>query len=172
MTIFWAAILIVATLQTSCVSTRTYTEQEKVVLARTQSIWVEVDKDDRALSDGMPEVTKKVVAHVKDKLTRSGLTMAPDRPSADATLQLYFDSAQNSHPGELAAGEISSNRHAPSMRIEARLHHKEVGPLFHHVNRVPPPYDFNFPSTDLIMYVDTDVLQALFKSPPSSTKNE
>ena len=172
MAIFFAALLVIATLQTSCIGTRTYTEQDKVVLAQTQHIWIEVHRSDRAISDGMPEITEKVVAHVKGRLRRSGLTMATDKPSADATLQLYFDSVRNSHPDELTDSTIGSSRHAPSMRIEAKLHHKDVGPLFHHVNHVPPPYDFNFPSADLIMYIDTDVLQALFKSPPSSTKNE
>jgi hypothetical protein len=172
MNIFQVMILFVAALQAACVGTRTYTEQEKLVLERTRTIWVEVNGDHKTIPTGTSGLLENVERHVKERLTRSGLTVASDKRSADADLRLDFDFTYRKPFEGLPSGDTEYSRNTLVMHIEARLNHKDVGQLFRHDDVVSPPYDLNFSQARIIKYVDSDVLEALFKSAPPATKTE
>ena len=162
MTIFQIVILVVAVLQAACVGSRTYTDQEKVALAQTTTIYVDVRSDARTLPTGIAGIVEQVEHDVKDKLTRAGLTVAPDRARADAVLQLVFDYSDRRHLDEPSSSDDTSYRHdARSMRIGVSLDHKEVGRVFRHGSSVSPPYDVNLADSPILRSIDSDVLQAL-----------
>lgn len=171
MSIFHVVLFVIAILQAACVGSRTFTEQEQVTLAQTKTIWVDVRSDSRALPTGVPLIIEKVEHHVKGKLVRAGFTVAPDWSAADAILQLVFDFSDRRRPDELSSSYDSPYRHdAHSIYIGASLDHKTVGHVFWHGGSVSPPYDVSIANSLILGSIDSDVLQALFKSKPPVTK--
>ncbi|MFO0701671.1 MAG: hypothetical protein U0236_20810 [Nitrospira sp.] len=165
MSIVQVVIFVIAVLQAACVSHRTYTEQEQLTLALTQTIWVDVRRDTRAFPLGTTSIIDKVESDVKDKLSRAGFTVVPDQSTADAVLQLVFDFSDRRLRDELASSYESAYRHdAHSIHVGASLDHKTVGHLLWHGESVSPPYDLNLSRSNIVRYIDSDVLQALFKS--------
>ncbi|MDH4304756.1 MAG: hypothetical protein OEV53_11915 [Nitrospira sp.] len=173
MSIFHGALFVIAILQAACVGSRTFTEQEQLTLAQTKTIWIDVRSDYRTLPNGIPLIIEKVEHHVKDTLTRAGFTLAPDRSTADAILQLAFDFSDRRRRDELSSSYDSPYRHdAHSIHISASLDHKTVGHVFWHGGSVSPPYDVSLANSAILSSIDSDVLQALFKSRPPATKKE
>lgn len=173
MTGFRLVIFIVVALQAACVGHRTYTEQEKSSLAQTKTIWVDVHSDARTLPTEISGIVNKVEQDVKHKLTSAGFTVVPDKSEADAVLQLALEFSHQRPLHDLSGNDDDSyRRDAPSMRIDARLDHKEVGQVFWHRDSVSPPYDTNLTDSALIRSIDSDVLQALFKSTSPAAKKD
>lgn len=171
MNIFHVILLAIAILQTACVGHRTYTEQEQLTLAQTKTIWVDVRSDSRTLPTGTASIIEKVEREVKDKLTRAGFTVVTDPSTADATLNLEFDFSDRRHRDELASNYESAYRHdAHSIHVGVRLDHTQVGHLLWHGESVSPPYDLNLSRSAVIRYIDSDVLQALFKPSTPATR--
>lgn len=169
MSLLHVVIVALAVLQASCVGHRTYTEQEQFTLSQTKAIWVDVRSDSRMLPTGTASIIEKVEREVKDKLTQAGFTVVPDPSTADATLNLAFDFSDRRQRDELASSYDSPYRHdAHSIHIGARLDHKTVGHLLWHGESVSPPYDLNLSHSAIIRDIDSDVLQALFKSRTSA----
>lgn len=165
MSMFHVMIVALAVLQAACVGHRTYTEQEQFTLAQTKTIWVDVRSDARALPLGTTGIIERVELDVKDKLTRAGFTVVANQSTADAVLQLVFDFSDRRHRDELASSYESTYRHeAHSIHVGASLGHKTVGHLLWHGESVSPPYDLNLAHSKIIRDIDSDVLQALFKS--------
>ncbi|MBK8278482.1 MAG: hypothetical protein IPK92_22380 [Nitrospira sp.] len=173
MNIFHVMLLAIAVLQTACVGHRPYTEQEQQTLAHTKTIWVDVRSDTRTLPAGIAGIIERVEQNVKDKLTQAGFTVVPDQSTADATLNLAFDFSDRRQRDELASNYDSPYRHdAHSIHIGARLDHKTVGHLLWHGESVSPPYDLNLSHSTIIRDIDSDVLQALFKSTSPAAKKD
>lgn len=171
MSIFHVVLCVIAVLQTGCIGSRTFTEQEQITLAKTKTIWVDIRSDPRALPTGVPLIIEKVEHHVKDKLVRAGFAVASDWSAADAILQLAFDFSDRRRPDELSSSYDSPYQHdAHSIHIGASLDHKTVGHVFWHGGSVSPPYDVNLANSAILSSIDSDVLQALFKSRPPATK--
>lgn len=165
MSIFQVVIFAIAVLQTACVGHRTYTEQEQLTLAQTKTIWVDVRSDLRILPPGITSIVDRVELDVKNKLARAGFTVVSDQSTADATLNLAFDFSDRRRRDELASSYDSPYQHdAHSIHIGASLDHKTVGHLLWHGESVSPPYDLNLSHSTIIRDIDSDVLQALFKS--------
>lgn len=173
MRILQIVTLVIAVLQAACTGHRTYTEQEQRTLAQTKTIWVDIHSNARTLPTGITGIIEKVEQDVKDKLTRAGFTVVPDRSMADAILQLAFDFSDRRQRDELASNYDSPYRHdAHSIHIGARLDHKTVGHLLWHGESVSPPYDLNLSHSTIIRDIDSDVLQALFKSTSPAAKKD
>lgn len=165
MNIFHVMLLAIAVLQTACVGHRPYTEQERQTLAHTKTIWVDVRSDARTLPTGIAGIIEKVEQDVKSKLTQAGFTVVPDQSTADAVLQLAFDFSDRRRQDELSSSYESAYRHdAHSIHVGASLDHKVVGHLLWHGESILPPYDLNLSRSSIIRYIDSDVMQALFKS--------
>lgn len=173
MRILQIVTLVIAVLQAACTGHRTYTEQEQRTLAQTKTIWVDIHSNARTLPTGITGIIEKVEQDVKDKLTRAGFTVVPDRSMADAILQLAFDFSDRRQRDELANSYDSPYRHdAHSIHIGASLDHKQVGHVFWHGGSVSPPYDVRLADSPIIRYIDLDVQKALFKLKPPTMKNE
>jgi len=172
MSIFHVVLFVIAILQAACVGSRTFTEQEQVMLAQTKTIWVDVRSNARELPTGIAPLIEKIEHNVKDRLTRAGFTVASDWSTADAILQLAFDFSDRRRPDELSSSYDSPYRQdAHSIHIGASLDHKEVGHVFWHGGSVSPPYDVSLTNSLILSSIDSDVLQALFKpKPPAAGK--
>ncbi len=165
MNISQVVVFVLAVLQAACVGHRTYTEQEQLTLAQTKTIWLDVRSDARTLPTGIAGIIDTVESDVKDKLTRAGFTIVPDRSMADGILQLAFDFSDRRRQDESSSSYESPYRHdAHSIHIGVRLDHKNVGHVLWHGDSVSPPYDLTLSRSDIIRHIDSDVLQALFKS--------
>lgn len=165
MNIFHVMLLAIAALQTACVGHRTYTEQEQLALAKTKTIWVDVHSDTRSLPPGTTSIIERITVDVKGKLTQAGFTVVPDQSTADAVLQLAYDFSDRRRQDELSSSYESTYRHdAHSIHVGVSLDHKQVGHLLWHGESIMPPYDLNLSRSDIIRHIDSDIMQALFKS--------
>lgn len=173
MSILQVAIFILIALQAACTGPRAYTDQEQAALTQTKTIWVDVRSDSRTLPPSIAGIIDKVEQDVKDKLSRAGLTVVPDRSTADAVLHLAFEFSDRRQRDEFSSSSESPYpQNAHFIRIGAGLDHKEVGNVFWHRDSVSSPYDVNIANSPLISSIDSKVLRTLFKSMPSAAKKE